>query len=187
MNEEIAKAYFEEVCGYMVRTGFYFKKVRKQRSGKEKGGAGPADIDLLIMHPNPDSAKYKAFTDRYGAKAMVSVKGWHQEPETHRIAGNALATIDRACSSLFGDPQASKYAKEYFGNDGFRKLLVISRLDTRFKKEQEEHALKRYGASVIEFREVICELLERIEHRTYFPESEILQTIKLMSKYVLNR
>lgn len=51
VNEEIARAYFEEVCGYMVRTGFYFKKVREKRAGKTKGGAGPADIDLLILQP----------------------------------------------------------------------------------------------------------------------------------------
>ncbi|MBS7633731.1 hypothetical protein KEJ15_09025 [Candidatus Bathyarchaeota archaeon] len=108
VNEEIARAYFEEVCGYMVRTGFYFKKVREKRAGKTKGGAGPADIDLLILHPNPNSEKYKEFIEKFGKRAMVSVKGWHMEPKRRRSREGARREIDNACKSLFGDTQASE-------------------------------------------------------------------------------
>src|SRR3990170_2675861 len=111
VNEEIAREYFEEVCGYMVRTGFYFKKVGKKREGRTKGGAGPADIDLLILHPNPTSKRYKVFIEKFGKRAIVSVKGWHMQPKRCRSREKARDKIDDACESLFADSQASEVSK----------------------------------------------------------------------------
>ena len=36
VNEEITKAYFEEVCGYLVRTGYHFTKTSPKRNGKNR-------------------------------------------------------------------------------------------------------------------------------------------------------
>jgi len=186
VNEEIARAYFEEVCGYMVRTGFYFKKMREKRADKKRGGAGPADIDLLILHPNPASDQNKDLVKNYGTRAMVSVKGWHMEPQYHRSIENAERTIDNACKSLFGDPQASDAAKAFFGGADFKRLLVISRLDEKFKDEQEKYARQKYNVDkIIDFSKILKELLDSIKKRKYFPESPILQTIYTLSKYIL--
>ena len=68
VNEEIAKAYFEEVRGYLTRQDHYFKKESKKPH--KRGGIGPSDIDLLIMHPSEEGI--------YGKRAMVSVKGWQR-------------------------------------------------------------------------------------------------------------
>jgi hypothetical protein len=188
VNEEIARAYFEEVCGYMVRTGFYYKKFREKREGKKRGGAGPADIDLLIMHPNPAAKQYMDFVKKYGKRAMVSVKGWHMEPKRRRDLESALEEMDNACSSLFADCQASDSAEAFFGSSDFRKLLVISRLDENFKEKQKEYAKQKYKVEpIIEFQEILEKLMEqaRSRARTYFPESPILQTIYTMSKYII--
>jgi hypothetical protein len=188
VNEEIARAYFEEVCGYMVRTGFYYKKFRKKRVGKKKGGAGPADIDLLIMHPNPASKHYSGFVKKYGQRSMVSVKGWHMEPKRRRSLQSALEEMDNACSSLFEDRQASDSAKAFFGSSDFKRLLVISRLDEIFKDKQRRYVRQEYGVEqIVEFEEMLEKLMAqaRSRKRTYFPESPILQTIYTISKYVL--
>jgi len=185
-EEEIARAYFEEVCGYMVRTGFQFKKSAKKRPGRTKGGAGPADIDLLISHPNPKSERYQKFVKAYGTKAMISVKGWHMEPKSHRKLKNALNTIDDAAESLFGDSQASNAAEGFFGNGDFKRILVISRLDEKFKEKQKMHARQYYKIDeIIEFKEMLKALLDSAKKRKYFPESQILQTIYTLSRYVL--
>lgn len=189
VNEEIARAYFREVCGYLVRAGFYYKKFRKRRAGKKKGGAGPADIDLLIMHPNPSSKQYRGFVKNYDQRAMVSVKGWHMEPKRRKSRKNALGEMDNACSSLFADRQASDSAKAFFGSGDFKKLLVISRLDENFKEDQRKYARQKYGVEqIIEFQQMLEKLMAqaRSRKRTYFPESPILQTIYTISKYVLS-
>lgn len=183
VNEEIAQAYFEEVCGYMVRTDYYFKKFKK-RPGK-KGGAGPADIDLLIYHPDPTSELHKKYVNRFGKKAIVSVSGWHMLPKGSRKKETALGTIDVACK-LFSDPQASDVAKGFFGDDAFSKIVVISKLDEKFKDEQKKYAEERYGVNeVIEFKEILNELTEYAQKsgRTWFKESSILQTVFTLDRY----
>ena len=187
VNEEITRAYFEEVCGYMVRTGYHFTKSSQKRAGKARGGAGPADIDLLIYHPNPKSELFNDYIKKYGVKAMVSVKGWHMLPKKSRKLETALETIDNACKSTFGDHQASDAARVFFGDSGFNRILVLSRIDNKFPEEQRKYAKTKYQVnSIIEFSDMLRELLSAVQNRRYFPESQILQTMYTLNEYILN-
>ncbi|MBS7633730.1 hypothetical protein KEJ15_09020 [Candidatus Bathyarchaeota archaeon] len=75
---------------------------------------------------------------------------------------------------------------KFFGCNDFKRILVISRLDEKFKNEQKSYAKQAYNVDeIIEFKQMLEKLLDSIKNRTYFPESPILQTIYTLSKYVL--
>jgi len=187
VNEEITRAYFEEVCGYLVRTGYFLKKTCEKRESNRKGGAGPADNDLMILHPNPTSVQYRDYVNKYGERAMISVKGWHMLPKRSRKEATAKRTIDEACVSFFGDPQASDTARDFFGGKRFNRVLVLSRLDENLKEIQKKHAKEKYKVyTIIEFQYILKKLLSAVTNRSYNPESQIMQTMFTLNKYVLN-
>ncbi|MEW6070109.1 MAG: hypothetical protein AB1485_05780 [Candidatus Thermoplasmatota archaeon] len=163
VNEEIVRRYFE-LKGYFVQTDvLYF--IPKRQTGKKSSGYG--DIDLIVSNP------------KTGDKAIVGVSGWH----TERITPSYVEDWGGRLFS-FVSPLALKKAAQVLGTQDFRKILVVSRLGSKesSKKTFSEKAKKMGVDEVIEFPEILKELIKLIETKPSY-DSEVLQTLRLLKIY----
>ena len=169
VNEEIAKAYFEEVCGYMIKQDHYFKKTSQKSHAR--GGVGPSDIDLLIMHPRDEGI--------YGIRAMVSVKGWHGYCLTEKNCQN-----NEKWTKGF-EKQDLNAAESFFGTKDFNKILVVPRVDEKERAFIEQYVKRNKGIDyLLGFPFMLNELSKKIEQSSrYYKESESLQTLAVSHKY----
>jgi hypothetical protein len=168
VNEEIARVYFEEVCGYTAKSDFYFKK--KSEKAHKRGGVGGSDIDLLLLHPNEGI---------YGKKAMVSVKGWHNYVLTLKGCKN-----NPNWTKGFGK-QDLDAAESFFNAKDFNKILVVPRVKEPEKELIEEYVKKTKGIDyVLGFPFMLNELFKKFEQSSrYYKESETLQTLAVTYRY----
>lgn len=164
VNEQIAKAYFEEVYGYIVKTNHYFKKVRAK-------GSGPSDIDLILHHPKDGL---------FGKNAICSVKGW----QSHTIR---LKTIKNKSKfeekwRIFEDQEISA-GKKFFGDNAFEKILILPPIYRSEKKDAIEYCKEEYNIRLLNFADILIELIEHLSkqenlNRAY--DSESLQTLRMV-------
>jgi len=163
VNEEIARVYFEEL-GYTVRTNLYYKK----KSGL---GTGPADIDLLILKPQGKG--------KYGKKAIVSVKGWHSFTFSLRLMKKSGRLFEMFV------PQSIRRAEDFLGK-GFKRILIVAKTP---KDKKEKVLIKKWLAKrmkidfLLEFSEILSELIKRTDNKRNYPNSEVQQTIRLLKNY----
>ncbi|MCD6115127.1 hypothetical protein J7J74_02480 [bacterium] len=167
VNEQIAKAYFEEVCSYVVKTNHYFKKKGK------RGGAGPADIDLILIHPQKG---YK----EYGKYAICTVKGW----QSYKVSINDIKNQKKFEEEwkIF-EKQELEAAKRFFGVDKFSKILILPPINSKHKKEAINYCKKRYNIILLDFSDVLFELIEYLskDNRMYRSfQTESLQTLRII-------
>jgi|GEM_PF-6159289 len=164
VNEQIAKVYFEELYGYVVKTNHYFKK-------RGKKGAGPADIDLILVHPK---------NGKYGKKAICSVKGWQSYKITLKsIKNRQLFEKEWKIS----DWQELAAAERFFGSKYFNKILILPPIERKNKKKAIEYCKRKYGIVLLDFSDVLFELIEYLsqENRMYRSfEAESLQTLRMI-------
>ncbi|MEM2956465.1 MAG: hypothetical protein QW041_02755 [Candidatus Pacearchaeota archaeon] len=168
VNEEIAKAYFEEVCGYFVKTNLYFKK--ESEKPHKRGGVGASDIDLLLLHPTDG---------KYGKRAMVSVKGWHEYVLNLKNCKNNYKWMHGF------EKQDLKAVENFFGTKEFNKILVVPRVN-----EKERWIIEQYGKQnkgidyIISFPFMLNELFNKFKQSSrYYKESEVLQTLAVAYKH----
>lgn len=167
VNEQIAKAYFEEVHGYMVKTNHYFKKVRDR-------GSGPSDIDLILHHPK-DGA--------FGKNAICSVKGW----QSHTIS---LKTIKNKSNfeekwRIFEDQEISA-GKEFFGNNDFNKILVLPPIYKSEKKDAIIYCKEEYKIQLLNFSDILIELIEYLSKSKNLKRAYDIEALQILRMVTIN-
>ncbi len=176
VNEEIVKAYYE-AQGYIVKTNHYYVK-RKFTDGK-KIGQGPADIDLIIIHPQTND------------KAIISVKGWHNDVVRK---SNIKNWKEKSYMKLKIDEQTVEAGKEFFGDNNFRKLLVLSCIDKKDYQELRDDLKDFYKYDeVLHFPTLLHDLVEgnknknilKVNDYKHYRDSEFLQTLRLFVKHYI--
>src|SRR5688500_14805612 len=103
VNEQIAKAYFEVIHSYIVKTNHPFIKRREK-------GSGASDIDLVMHYPKGTCKSI------FGRRAICSVKGW----QSHRVSLKEIKDIKKFKNQwkIF-ESEEIEAAKELFGTDKF--------------------------------------------------------------------
>ncbi len=166
VNEHIAKAYFEEVYSYVVKTNHHFKKKREK-------GTGPADIDLILIYPKDGKAPF-------GSKAICSVKGW----QNYIIKFSEIKNkeIFEKKWKIFEEEELIA-AKDFFGDDKFEKILILPPIHKNDKEKAKEYCLRNYKIHLLDFSDILIELmihLSKSENITRFYDIEALQIIRMI-------
>lgn len=170
VNEQIVKAYFEEVYGYVVRTNIYFKKKGK------KGGAGPADIDLVMIHPKKG---------KFEKRVIVTVKGW----QGVKIRKGSISDRKKFKNEwkIF-QKQEVKAADKFFGKNKYKKILVLPPIKIDDKEYCKELVKKRYDILLMDFSDILFKLMKNLLGENLEGEkkiwrsfdSEFLQTLRIV-------
>ena len=176
VNEEIVKAYYE-AQGYLVKTNHPYNK---KGPG---GGFGASDIDLIIMHPKTKD------------KAIISVKGWHNSVVKKSNLEKKWKSRDK--NKLKIDKQTLKEGKSFFGDNNFKKILIVSCIDKNDFQKLKRKLEKFYGYDVVlDFPTILRELIEgnkdrrikdrriqKFNHHKNYRDSEFMQTLRLLVKH----
>ncbi len=179
VNEEIVKAYYE-AQGYVVKTNHYYVKRKFSEDGKKKG-QGPSDIDLIIIHPKTND------------KAIISVKGWHNDVVRK---SNIKKWLGKDNMKLRIDNQTVEAGKSFFGDNNFKKILVLSCIDRKDYSELKKELESFYGYDeVLDFPTILRELIDGSPEKNIEPfnqfkhyrDSEFLQTLRLFIKYYIKK
>jgi len=179
VDEAIVREYFEA-------HGFLVRQHRKYAvSGREK--RTDEEIDLLVYNPRaragepPGSFFLKSDDLPFLSCALVEIKGWHSE----RFGPSILNKPDFL---RFVEKAAEGEARMIFGNDRpLRKILVLPELaaDPGLRQKSVE-ILKGHGIDgVFLFREMLGELIARIEKNKNYQKSELLQLLRILKSYDL--
>jgi len=179
VNEEMVRLFFEQ-CGFMVRTNVKYYVRRK-------GVGGHSDIDLLVRNMRPEAGKKPAgfvltVEDLRGIEsAAVEVKGWHEQ----NITPGNVRHWEAFC--YLARKEAVDAAAQVLKTQRFDKILVVSRLSPQEPHHSEAVRLLRKSGidHVIEFPTVLGKLVESVAPNQDYPESEPLQTIRLLKRYGL--
>ena len=179
INETIVRRFFE-LSGFLVRTN-----VKYWYSG-EKGG-GESDIDLVVYNLNPDrlsrpSSFVLTLDELPGLRrAIVETKGWHTMSFTEAV----IRTTPRIFN--FVRPEAIAAASEVFQDADFRRILVVSKLSPVAENRRAAIQLLLEGGvdHVIEFGTIIGYIADQVAPNKNYPDSEILQAIRLLKVYGL--
>jgi hypothetical protein len=178
INETVVRHFFE-LNDFLVRTNIKYW-VASERS------AGESDIDLVVLNLNPDKRNppqsFVLTLDELPGirQAIVETKGWH----TNSFTRSVIKTNPRIFN--FVRPEAIAAARDTVLYDAdFRRILVISSLS---RSQQHRHAavelLKAGGIDhVIEFETIVRFIVDQVEANKNYPDSEILQTIRLLKVY----
>lgn len=178
VNETIVRHFFE-LNGFLVRTN-----VKYWVSG-ERGG-GDSDIDLVVYNLNPDKLNppqgFVLTVDELAGirRAIVETKGWHTESFTEGLIKNTRRIFH------FVRPEAIAAARDTVLYDAdFRRILVVSRLSPMpHNREAAIRLLKDGGIDhVIEFDTIVRFIVDQVKPNKNYPDSEILQTIRLLKVY----
>lgn len=180
INETIVRLFFE-LNGFLVRTNV------KYWYASERGG-GDSDIDLVVYNLFPDKlnppTSFALTVDELPGlrQAIVETKGWHTLRFTEGLVRNTPELFN------FVRPEAIATARDKVFHDAdFRRILVLSCLSPlRENREAAIHLLKEGGIDhVIEFGTIVRFTVDQVEARKNYPDSEILQTIRLLKVYGL--
>ena len=177
INETVVRHFFE-LNGFLVRTN-----VRYWVSG-ERGG-GDSDIDLVILNLNPDKLNpprsFVLTLDELPGirQAIVETKGWHTERFTEGLIKGTPRIFN------FVRPEAIEQAKRVFSDADFRRILVVSALARSDQNRQAGIRLLEQGGidHVVEFDTIVRFVVDQVEANKNYPDSEILQTIRLLKVY----
>ena len=167
VNEQIAKAYFEEVHGYMVKTNHYFKKVRDT-------GSGPADIDLILYHPREGN---------FGKQAICSVKGW--QSQTIRLKAIKDKPTFEENWRIFEDQEISE-GERFFGNKDFAKILILPPIHKSEKKEAKKYCEKEYKIQLLDFSDILIELIEHLSNPSNLNRAYDIEALQVLRMVLIN-
>jgi hypothetical protein len=179
VNEEIVKAYYE-AQGYVVKTNHYY--VKKKFKEEKKIGQGPSDIDLIVIHPKTKD------------RAIISVKGWHNDKVIRSNLHKKWEQKDY--SKLNIDKQTIVAGENFFGDAKFRKILVLSCIDTKDYKYLVEELKKFYGYDeIIDFPTILKDLIDGNKEKGIplfdqfknYKDSEFLQSLRIFIKYYIGK
>lgn len=178
VDETIVREYFEA-------HGFLVRQHRKYAiSGREK--RTDEEVDLLVYNPRAPGESTRPFFLKtadlpFISCALVEIKGWHSE----RFGPSILNKPDFL---RFVEKAAEREARTVFGSGvSLKKILVIPELaaDPGLRAKCVE-ILKGHGIDgVFFFREVIGEMISRIEKNKNYQKSEMLQLLRILKAYDL--
>jgi len=180
INETIVRHFFE-LNGFLVRTN-----IKYWFSG-EKGG-GESDVDLVVYNLNPDKLNppqrfVLTMKELPGLRrAIVETKGWHTESFTKGLVRNTPRIFN------FVRPEAIAAVRDtVFYDADFRRILVVSRLSRVPDNRKAVIQLLGDGGidHVIEFSTIVRFIVKQVQANKNYPDSEILQTIRLLKVYGL--
>lgn len=85
----------------------------------------------------------------------------------------------------FVRPEAIEQAKRVFSDADFRRILVVSALARTEQNRQGAIRLLKQGGidHVVEFDTIVRFVVHQVEANKNYPDSEILQTIRLLKVY----
>lgn len=165
LNQELVKVYFE-MNGFLVK--------------------GNEQFFVLNLHPQnldpPPGFLLNSLDLPAIEKATVEIKGWHTEkfspPRLHRFP----EIFD------FVQPEALKIARRFFGDNNFKKILVVSSLPAP-KGETRKKSIKLLQAKgidhVLEFRSILEYLIRKVRPTRHYAHSDLLQLLRLLKYYRL--
>ena len=178
INETVVRHFFE-LNGFLVRTNVKYW-VRGERGG------GESDIDLVILNLNPDKRNppqsFVLTLDEMPGirKAIVETKGWH----TLTFSESLISRKPRILN--FVRPEAIEAARDkVFLDANFLRILVVSTLPQTGETRQAAVQLLKAGGidHVIEFETIVRFIVDQVKANKNYPDSEILQTIRLLKVY----
>lgn len=173
----------------LVREFFEMQKFRVM-SNWQQHGSGPHRTDngpqLFVENANPGPLRDLGvvlgpgdLTDLH--RAVVEVRAWHSDRfYSSVIESNPVVT-------LFAEHDALALAREFFGGEPFKTILVISELP--ISPEQRGRAVELIREShvdhLLEFPTVLRTLVDSVSVNGTYAASHSLQTIQLLKKYRL--
>jgi hypothetical protein len=187
IDEGIVREYFEQ-NGFLVRQARKYQVAARRKLAEE-------EIDLLVYNPawqrgarKPD---FFLFSNElpFVHRAIVAVKGWH--------TGVFTPTMLRSSPEIFGflEENVLKNASRIFPADeatddpagALTKILVLPSLPTAEPfRSQSVALLKERGVdSIISFRAMLLDLLEKIEVNQNYTKSDTLQVMRILKNYDL--
>lgn len=177
VNEEFSRLFFEK-CDFLVRTNVKYYVI-DGRVG------GDSDIDLVVYNLKPDRQHPPTnfilqADDLKGIEyAIVETKGWH----TTRLTPSWINQTPRIFN--FVRQEAIECATKLLNTASFRKILIISTLPISDEAREESIRLFKDGGidHIIEFKTIVNKLWQIIEENKNY-DSEILQTMRLVKKYI---
>jgi len=177
INETIVRHFFE-LNGFLVRTN-----VKYWVSGAR--GGGDSDIDLVVYNLDPDrrhlSQDFVLTLDSLQCvrRAVVETKGWHTMSFTEGLVKSTPRIFN------FVRPEAIEAAAEVFQDADFRRILAISKLSPIEDNRARTIELLKAGGieHVIEFPTIFHYIAMRVEKNKNYPDSEIMQTMRLVKIY----
>jgi len=180
VDETIVREYFEA-------HGFLVRQHRKYAiSGREK--RTDEEIDLLVynprasLEPRPTSPFFRKSNDLpFLSCALIEIKGWHSE----RFGPSVL---NKPEFLRFVEKAAEREAKMIFGTaHPLQKILIIPELaaDPGIRKRSVEILKSRGVDGVFFFREMLGELIARIDKSKNYQKSEMLQLLRILKSYDL--
>ena len=113
--------------------------------------------------------------------ALIEIKGWHSE----RFGPSILNKPDFL---RFVEKAAEREAKMIFGTDHpLEKILIIPELaaDPAIRRKSVESLKNRGVDGVFFFREILGELISRVEKSKNYQKSEMLQLLRILKSYDL--
>lgn len=160
VNEEIVAKYYE-MNGYLVHRNLPYPVSKKF--------SPDSDIDLLIYNSNTND------------KAIIEVKGWHTETFTLK---SYFKNVKRLYN--FVRPESLSRAEMFFGDDDFRKIIVVPKLP---KKEEKVKEIKEFLKTknideVLDFEPILKYIYNNVNINKNYRDSEVLQTVRLLKKYL---
>jgi hypothetical protein len=166
VNELIVQQWLE-LQGKVCTTNFTFWTTRRRIGGT-------SDIDIVAFDPRPGQSRWSVY----------EVKGWHSE-----VMGPATLKDPKLEWRIFHftSDEAKSALKEYTRAlpEDIEYVLVVSKLPK--SKEKREAAIKickEKGVDrVIEFKDVLKDVIEKIEKNKNYGHSEFLQTLRLLKVY----
>lgn len=178
VNETIVRHFFE-LNSFLVRTNV------KYWVAGERGG-GESDIDLVVYNLNPDKLNppqiFVLKVDELAGirRAIVETKGWHTESFTEGLIKRTPRIFH------FVRPEAITAGRDtVFYDADFRRILVVSRLSPIPHNREAAIRLLQDGGidHVIEFDTIVRFIVDQVKPNKNYPDSEILQTIRLLKVY----
>lgn len=112
-------------------------------------------------------------------RAVVEIRAWH----TDRFYSSLIDS--NPVVAQFAEPWALGPARDYFGTDDFKTIIVISELPrTPEQRIQALQRLKRTGIDhLIEFPTILQSLAEKVQLSGSYSGSPTLQMLQILKRY----
>lgn len=175
----------------LVREFFELNLFRVTTNWRQHGTAGETgDVGLQLYVENTKPASGESLdvvlhpSDLpHLSYAVVEIRAWH----TDRFYSSLIESNPGV--TQFAEPWALGHARDFFGTDDFKTVLVVSELPrTAEQRVQALQRLRRSGVDhVIEFPNVLQSLASNVVLSGTYTGSPTLQLLQLLKRYRLLR
>lgn len=181
VNEAIVREYFESL-GFLVVRPCKYVIPGKRKSAFEV-------LDLLVVNPRaslhepPQTPIWDDSHLRGVSRAVVGIVGWHSErlyPALFKKSPELLA---------FAGEAAMREAAAVLGPGPAARILCLADLPASSELTKDALAvMKEQGVDgVILFRTMLQHLIAKVDGKTNYEKSDLLQTIRILKSYGLFR